>query len=141
MADAQGPELFGHHLPGQWGFNGYYSLSSGRAYTKEDITGQPISEDYAHNGPLEQSLNLKLQKWVLWGDYRIDFTLQGWNVFNWDQPRSVDPVTGEPYADGVGTYLNPPTDPDARLARYLSLADPSRLGSPRRFKLSVGVNF
>ncbi|MCB9516925.1 MAG: TonB-dependent receptor [Candidatus Krumholzibacteriia bacterium] len=141
VADAQGPELFGHHLPGQWGFNGYYSLSSGRAYTKEDITGQPISEDYAHNGPLEQSLNLKLQKWVLWGDYRIDFTLQGWNVFNWDQPRSVDPVTGEPYADGVGTYLNPPTDPDARLARYLSLADPSRLGSPRRFKLSVGVNF
>ncbi len=137
----RGPRLLGLPLPGHWGINGYYSLSSGRAYTKQDLSGQPISEDYAHNGPIEQNLNLKLQKWVLWGNYRIDFTLQGWNVFNWNQPRSVDPMTGEPYRDGAGSYLNPPTDPDARLARYLSLADPSRLGAPRRFKFSMGVNF
>lgn len=137
----RGPRLLGVQLPGHWGINGNYSLSSGRAYTKEDITGQPISEDYAHNGPLEQNLNVKLQKWVLWGNYRLEFTLQGWNIFDWDQPRTLDPVTGKPYADGVGSYQNPPTDPDSRLARYLSLADPSRLGSPRRFKFGVGVNF
>jgi hypothetical protein len=137
----RGPRLLGLQLPGHWGFNCYYSLSSGRAYTKQDFTGQAISEDYAHNGPIEQNFNMKLQKWILWGDYRIDFNLQGWNVFGWDEPRSVDPITGEPYKDGFGTYANPPTNPDSRLARYLSLADPSRLGSPRRFKFSVGVNF
>ncbi len=137
----KGPRLLGLQLPGHWGFNCYYNLSSGRAYTKQDMTGQTDSEDYAYNGPVEQSFNMKLQKWILWGDYRIDFNLQGWNVFGWDEPRSVDPMTGEPYEDGKGSYASPPTDPDSRLARYLSLADPSRMGSPRRFKFSVGVNF
>jgi isocitrate dehydrogenase (NAD+) len=32
---------------------------------------------------------------VLWGNYRLEFTLQGWNVFDWNQPRTVDPVTGK----------------------------------------------
>lgn len=141
VRDFKGPKILGLRLPGHWGFNCYYNRSSGRAYTKADYTGQPISEDYAHNGPVEQNLNMKLQKWVIWGDYRIDFTLQGWNIFSWDEPRSIDPITGVPYEDGVGTYDSPPTDPDSRLARYLNLADPSRLGNPRRLKFSVGVNF
>jgi len=141
VRDIRGPRVLGVPLPGHWGFNVYYSLSSGRAYTPEDINGSPIGEDYSRNGPIEQNLNLKLQKWINWGNHRIDLTLQGWNVFDWDQPRSVDPVTGEPYKDGVGSYANPPDDPDAALARALSLADPSRNGSPRRFKFSIGVSF
>jgi len=139
--DLKGPKLFGLQLPGHWGFNAYYSLSSGRAYTPEDLSGTAIGEDYSRNGPIEQDLNIKLQKWILWGNQRIDLTLQGWNIFNWSIPRSIDPVTGEAYKEGYGSYAASLTDPDSRLARYLSLADPSRNGDPRRFKFSVGVNF
>ncbi len=141
VRDIRGPEILGVRLPGHWGFNAYYSLSSGRAYTPEDTTGQPIGEDYSRNGPIEQNLNMKLQKWIIWGDYRIDLTLQGWNIFNWSQPRHIDPITGDHYKEGYGSYAAQLTDPDSRLSRYLSLADPSRNGSPRRFKLSLGVNF
>lgn len=139
--DPKGPSVLGIPTPGHWGFNLYYVLASGRAYTPTDLLGVPIGEDYSRNGPVEQNLNMKMQKWIMWGDTRIDITLQGWNVFDWNRPKSVDPVTGEPYEEGVGSYSVEYTDPDARLSRYLSLLDPSRNGNPRRFKLSVGVNF
>jgi hypothetical protein len=137
----RGPKVFGITTPGHWGFNLYYVLSSGRSYTPVDETSTPVGEDYSRNGPVEQNLNLKVRKWILWGNRRIEMTLQGWNVFDWSRPKSVDPMTGQPYEDGVGSYANSYNDPDARLSRYLSLMDPSRNGSPRRFKFSVGVNF
>ena len=141
VRDIRGPKVLGLRLPGHWGFNAYYSLSSGRAYTSRDLAGNLTSDDYAENGPFEQDLNMKLQKWIEWGNHKIDFTLQGWNVLNWESPRTLDAVTGKAYEEGVGSYSDTLNDPDARLSRYLGLLDPSRNGSPRRFKLSVGVNF
>ncbi|MCP4546024.1 MAG: TonB-dependent receptor [bacterium] len=141
VRDTVGPTILGIQLPGCWGFNTYFSRSSGRAYTPQNAAGVETSESYSKNGPSEQNLNFKLNKWINWGNYRVEFTLQGWNVFNWHQPKSIDPVTGKAYRDGYGSYSNILTNPDSKLSRYLGLMDPSRNGNPRRLKFSVGVNF
>lgn len=133
--------LIGIELPDDLSFHLYYEGQSGRAYTPEDLRGERTGEYYSKNAEFEHRIDLKLQRsWQVWGT-RLTGTLDIRNVLNHRHPRRIDPSTGERPEDGVGQWMDPPSDEASRLVREAILANPSYLSTPRQTRIGVGLTW
>jgi outer membrane receptor protein involved in Fe transport len=134
--DGPAGSIFGLKVPPGCGLYLYWYIMSGEAYTPLNSDGSQAGEDYSRNGPPESELNMKLTKAFRVGNKTLQVMLQGANVLNRQNPRQVDPQTGEPYEPGVGTMLRNNTE-----YYRIQYANPAYWGEPRNFKLSISYEW
>jgi hypothetical protein len=135
---------FDKEAPNPWlrhaGLNVYVQGISGRAYTPQDILGNPTAETYSGNAPFQFTTDLKISRSVGLGSRRMELSVAGTNVFNNFLIYRVDPVTGRGRVWGVGDF-------DTRfeknnLYRKQSQADdPSNYGPGAEWRLTLDYDF
>ena len=83
---------------------GFYQ--SGAPYTPMIFSGDKLKEDvknkYSKRGPAYKNANLSFSKYVSLSDIKLALGLNIYNVFNYNSPWDVWPLTGE--ADDPGDY-------------------------------------
>jgi outer membrane receptor protein involved in Fe transport len=127
-------------LPDRWSANLFYTLRSGRPYTPTDIRGERTGKRNSKNAPIENVIDLKLEKhWDLRSN-RFAVTLEARNLLDTDILRRVDSNTGEKPELGRGRYtiLAPNAD---RSVVAASLENPSFYAEGRNVRLGLEVTF
>lgn len=130
------PKVLGLTLPSDWIVNLQWLIQSGRAYTPQR-DGQEIGKRYSQNGPYDNIIDLKVNKYFDYGKVRLKAYLEIENLLNWKQVRRIDPETGKAPKPGVGTYKYQGDSP------YVinMLSDPSIYGPPRIARMGIGFEW
>jgi hypothetical protein len=101
------PRLFGRRLPDDWYLSLYTLFQSGRAYTPENVFGEPVGQDYSKNGPYETTTNLKFRKGLNFFGTKWEASLEIFNLFNHRTALTFDRVTGKQFEPGKGSLDSP----------------------------------
>ncbi|MGQ9603523.1 MAG: TonB-dependent receptor [bacterium] len=129
-------EILGVKLPSDWTVNLQWLIQSGKAYTRQR-DGEEIGKRYSKNGPYDNIIDLKINKYFQYGGVKLKTYLQIDNLLNWKQVRRIDPETGKAPRPGVGTYKYQGNSP------YVinMLSDPSIYGPPRKAQIGIGFEW
>lgn len=125
--------LFGVKLPEAWSLNLYTLIQSGVAYTRESITGEEISQKYSVHGPAYATTDLKLRKDISLFGLDLEGSFEIRNLFNYEAPQVIDPVSGKGVKAGEGQYWSYEYVPeyfdlpDEELVRLEGIFDPEDL--------------
>ncbi len=133
------------------GLNLYVEGESGHAYTPIFVSqGQVASSQgatpYSKNAPFQVTADMRLNHYFNWGGRRLDVSLTGLNVFGTKLIYLVDPVTGQGYVWGKGSF-DPNLYPDLRdpaTAQYAYVSrimNPSNYGPGAQYRLSLDYDF
>ncbi len=135
--DASAADWGRFKIPPGWSIYFYWYMMSGEAYTPKDSEGRNSSEDYSRNGPYESQLSMKLSKvFKLHAGRRLEVAFQGWNILDRKNATQVDPQTGQPYEQGVGTLSRNNT-----LYYRTQYSNPAYFGVPRNFRVAVSYEW
>ena len=153
--DKEAPMSFLH----QWGLNLYVQGQSGRAYTPDFVAEQTLpsgrvvlyrvpqsAEPFSKNAKFQITTDMKIDKWFLIAGNKLDFSLQGLNIFNNYLINRVDPITGNKRIAGVGSYdprlvEDYPTSDAYQFALDRDVYDPSNLGPGSQWRFSLDYDF
>jgi hypothetical protein len=128
----------------QSGLNVFIQGISGRAYTPASLTSAVAGETNSKNGPFQITTDFRFNHYFRFGDRKLDFSLNGTNIFNNRILNRVDRVTGGPRTRGVGEY--DPSRPGELLINDPKtlvnlIDDPSNLGPGAQYRLSLDYDF
>jgi len=136
------PEWFGLILPDRRNIDFYYSLRSGRAYTKTDVRGVRTGKRNDENAPFENVLDMKFRKY--WEPHRTQMaiSLEIRNLLDTPPLKVVDSSTGQVPTLGVGRYgpgSGARDEPESVTA--VRLANPAYYGPGISWRLGLEVTF
>ena len=154
-----GPSFFGFKPLSDLNINGFFTFSSGAAYTPTDTKGNPL-EIGSGRLPAQNRLDLRIDKYFHpWKDLEVDLFVDVRNVFNVENIVNVYTRTGKADDNGykpiydpenLGTYsqyeqfgYDSPSDMyDADVAAWKKyVKDPSYYGMPRVFYVGMMLKF
>ncbi|MBD3167409.1 TonB-dependent receptor, partial [bacterium] len=135
------PRWFGFEWPDLWGGSLRWEGSSGKRYTPAELVNeagdvQDTGERYSELADWWNTLDGKLYKDLLLpakSTLRIFVEVE--NIFNFQIPRQINPLTGRPFHEGdpyPGSWENPQGE---------VLIDPSRYRGPRQAFLGVNLRW
>ncbi len=141
VREGDAPNWFGLRWPDRWGGSVRLDIQSGKRYTPGKLvnSGQDIQDtgdQYSAISEVWNTVDVKFWKeWPMYDQASFRVFIEAQNIFDYRIPRTINPLTGEPYSYGDEHPLyweNP---------QGSVLVDPSDWREPRQVFFGVGFRF